>query len=716
MTTLVLARKYRPRRFDEMVGQEHVVQALANALRSNRLHHAYLFTGTRGVGKTTVSRILAKSLNCVGPDGQGGVTDQPCGVCNHCRDIDAGRHVDYTELDAASNRGVEEIGQLLDRAVYKPVLARTKVYLIDEVHMLSSTAFNAMLKTLEEPPEHLKFVLATTDPQKLPITVLSRCLQFNLRPMAPETVREHLDRVLAAEAIPAEPGALRLLARAARGSMRDALSLTDQAIAYGNGALAEEGVRTMLGAVDQRLAEDLVDALVAGDGARVVQHCDRLRDEGLSAEGMLEEIAALCQRMAVQQAAPGALDAEDPEQAAALALAARLPADETQLLYGLALQGRAELPLAPDEFSGLLMVLLRFLAFRPAPEAGRPAAVAPPSGPAARPRATPSAALRSPAPPAVQMPVPVPAPQPPTPKAHDAPPKAVQMHDTQPQAVQARGAGSPLAQGPVLQPTAAAPRLAPQPPAMPPRAAAPAAEASPPRPAAEAPRRPREPAPWDDEAPHPALAEETVTRPAASGPRSAPQGLRDDEPPHPAEDDWHGAPPAAEEEGRSEAAFDPPLADAPPAPVARPQPAPAAADAAAPLPDSPLGAAWAALVDTLIEQGGVAALHRQLAWQAQCLSLEPETGRVQLRIDRETLRNALHIERLQAALAAHWQRPVTLGVEAGPVEDSPARRDAAARLARQRAAESACEADPLVQALLERHRGAKLLPGTLQPR
>jgi DNA polymerase-3 subunit gamma/tau len=342
MSYVVLARKYRPRSFEQMVGQEHVVQALANALTQRRLHHAYLFTGTRGVGKTTVSRILAKSLNCVGADGQGGITAQPCGVCEACRDIDAGRFVDYVELDAASNRGVEEISLLLDQAVYKPVVGRFKVYMIDEVHMLSTTAFNAMLKTLEEPPDYLKFVLATTDPQKVPPTVLSRCLQFNLRPMAPQTVQDHLARVLSDEGVSAEPGALRLLSRAARGSMRDALSLTDQAIAYGAGTLAEAGVRQMLGGVDRGHAVRIVEALAAGDGASLIDAADALRTLGLSAAGTLEELAGLFQQMAVAQAVPSALDPDDPDSAAALRLAGLLPADETQLAYSMALHGRAE--------------------------------------------------------------------------------------------------------------------------------------------------------------------------------------------------------------------------------------------------------------------------------------------------------------------------------------------------------------------------------------
>jgi DNA polymerase III subunit gamma/tau len=368
MSYLVLARKYRPRDFGALVGQPHVVQALANALTQQRLHHAYLFTGTRGVGKTTIARILAKSLNCTGPDGTGAITAQPCGVCDACREIDAGRFVDYVELDAASNRGVDEISQLLDQAVYKPVLGRFKVYMIDEVHMLSNHAFNAMLKTLEEPPEYLKFVLATTDPQKVPPTVLSRCLQFNLRPMAPQTVQEHLQTVLAAEGIAAPAAALQLLARAARGSMRDALSLTDQAIAHGNGMIDEAGTRQMLGAVDRGHAVRLVEALAARDGAALIAAVDQLRELGLSAAGTLEELAVLLQQMAVQQAVPQAGALDELEAATVSRLAPLLAADETQLLYSICLHGRAEIGLAPDEYSGLVMVLLRWLAFPPAGE------------------------------------------------------------------------------------------------------------------------------------------------------------------------------------------------------------------------------------------------------------------------------------------------------------------------------------------------------------
>jgi DNA polymerase-3 subunit gamma/tau len=390
MSYLVLARKYRPRGFPEMVGQDHVVQALVNALTTQRLHHAYLFTGTRGVGKTTVSRILAKSLNCQGADGTGGITASPCGVCQACTDIDAGRFVDYTELDAASNRGVDEVQALLEQAVYKPVQGRFKVFMIDEVHMLTNTAFNAMLKTLEEPPEYLKFVLATTDPQKVPVTVLSRCLQFNLRPMAPETIREHLQRVLDIEKVGCESTALRLLARAARGSMRDALSLTDQAIAFGSGRIDEPTVRRMLGSVDSTYVFQLIGALADGDGKSVVEVCESVRLHGLSAASTLEEMCTVLQRMAVLQALghPASQDATDPEFPEIADLATRLPVDETQLLYSICLQGRGDLGLAPDEYAALTMVLLRLLAFKlpsaqkktPARAESAPALTPPPVG------------------------------------------------------------------------------------------------------------------------------------------------------------------------------------------------------------------------------------------------------------------------------------------------------------------------------------------------
>ena len=363
MSYVVLARKYRSRNFEEMVGQDHVVRALTHALEQGRLHHAYLFTGTRGIGKTTVSRILAKCLNCIGPDGNGGITAKPCGVCTACREIDADRYIDYTELDAASNRGIDEARDLIERASYKPSVGRFKVFMIDEAHQLTKDAFNALLKTLEEPPEYLKFVLATTDPEKMLPTVLSRCLQFNLRPMAPQTVSEHLQDVLAKENVPVEPGALRLLSRAARGSMRDALSLTDQAIAYGGGKLEEAAVRAMLGSVDRRHAQRLIEALASRDGPALLAEAEGLRSQGLSAAGTLEEIARLLQQMAVEQAVPGALDATDPDTEAGRQLAPLMAPDETQLLYSMALQGRAELSLAPDEYAGLVMVLLRFLAF-----------------------------------------------------------------------------------------------------------------------------------------------------------------------------------------------------------------------------------------------------------------------------------------------------------------------------------------------------------------
>jgi DNA polymerase-3 subunit gamma/tau len=397
MSYVVLARKYRPRRFSEMVGQDAVVTALTHALEQQRLHHAYLFTGTRGIGKTTVSRILAKSLNCSGVDGQGGITATPCGVCGACTEIDADRYIDYIELDAASNRGIDEIRDLLERAAYKPSVGRFKIFMIDEAHQLTKDSFNALLKTLEEPPEYLKFVLATTDPEKMLPTVLSRCLQFNLRPMAGETVAAHLQQVLAAENVRHDEASIRLLARAARGSMRDALSLTDQAIAYGGGTLGADAVRAMLGSVDRSHAQGFVRALAARDGRAVLAGVDALREHGLSAAGTLEELASLLQQMAIEQAVPGALPETDPDTPRTRELAALLPADETQLLYSFALHGRQELTLAPDAYAGLSMVLLRLLAFAPAGAGGGGGALPKAPAPAATKPVSASAALAKPA-------------------------------------------------------------------------------------------------------------------------------------------------------------------------------------------------------------------------------------------------------------------------------------------------------------------------------
>lgn len=387
MSYQVLARKYRPRNFDTLVGQEHVVRALTHALHSGRLHHAYLFTGTRGVGKTTLSRILAKSLNCVGPDGNGGITATPCGVCEACTAIDAGRFVDYIEMDAASNRGVDEMAQLLEQAVYAPSNARFKVYMIDEVHMLTNHAFNSMLKTLEEPPEHVKFILATTDPQKIPVTVLSRCLQFNLKQMPPGHIIGHLDNILGQEGISFEQPALRLLAAGAHGSMRDALSLTDQAIAYAAGAVTLDAVQGMLGALDQSYLVRLLDALARQDGADLLAVADEMATRSLSYNGALQDLGTLLHRIALAQTVPAALPDDLPEYADIVRLASLFDAEEVQLYYQIAVHGRNELGLAPDEYAGFSMTLLRMLAFRPgvggaegqpaaAPVMSRPAAVA----------------------------------------------------------------------------------------------------------------------------------------------------------------------------------------------------------------------------------------------------------------------------------------------------------------------------------------------------
>ncbi|WP_042424043.1 DNA polymerase III subunit gamma/tau [Comamonas granuli] len=658
MSYLVLARKYRPRNFTEMVGQQHVVQALTNALTQQRLHHAYLFTGTRGVGKTTVSRILAKSLNCQGPDGQGGITATPCGVCPACTDIDSGRFPDYTELDAASNRGVDEVQGLLEQAVYKPVQGRFKVFMIDEVHMLTNTAFNAMLKTLEEPPEYLKFVLATTDPQKVPVTVLSRCLQFNLRPMAPETVLEHLAQVLATEQVPAEPQALRLLARAARGSMRDALSLTDQAIAFGSGRIEEATVRQMLGSVDCSHVLHLIDALAQADGRSVVHTVETLRQNGLSAASTLEEMVTVLQRMAVLQAVPGmdAGAASDPEAAEVQRLAALLPADETQLLYSICLHGRAELGLAPDEYAALTMVLLRLLPFKATSGTAEKKTL--------KPAEAPPAAAAAPAAPAPAGPAPHAAPAALQPEPKEAAAPVVQAQP----AIEsiAEQTPAPAPEAPFMPAAVADAQPAPAEPAQ---AAAGEPEAEPARQAASARLRALPVRSPEAAAPVPQA-------PAAAAPKVAPIPVR---------------------EPRQEGA--------------RLQPRPAEGAAARRLVPTAEGEAWQAAVQQLIASEAITALVRELALQSQLVARDGEHWL--LRVESESLNQGSTRERLRAALAAAGLAQ-QISVELGPVTDSPALRNAARQNERQQRALEIVQNDPFVQTLV-REFDARIVPGSVQP-
>jgi len=360
MSYQVLARKYRPRTFRETVAQEHVLQALINALDHNRLHHAYLFTGTRGVGKTTIARILAKCLNC-----ESGVSSEPCGQCSACTEIAENRFVDLIEVDAASRTKVEDTRELLENVQYAPTRGRYKVYLIDEVHMLSGHSFNALLKTLEEPPPHVKFLLATTDPQKLPVTILSRCLQFNLKNMNPERIVQHLQEILEKELVPFEASALWLLGRSADGSMRDAMSLADQAIAYGSGKITEAEVRAMLGTIDQRTIYEMLAALAVQDGRALLGAVEQMSEQAPDYAAALAELLALLHRIAIAQALPEAADNSHGDRDKVLELAQQMPPEDVQLFYQTALLGRRDLPLAPDPRAGLEMVLLRMLAFKP---------------------------------------------------------------------------------------------------------------------------------------------------------------------------------------------------------------------------------------------------------------------------------------------------------------------------------------------------------------
>ncbi|CAK7018611.1 DNA polymerase III subunit gamma/tau [Saezia sanguinis] len=730
MSYLVLARKYRPKTFSEMVGQDHVVQALTNALQTQRLHHAYLFTGTRGVGKTTVSRILAKSLNCLGQDGQGGITSHPCGVCQACLDIDAGRFVDYVELDAASNRGVDEISQLLEQAVYKPVVGRFKVFMIDEVHMLSNTAFNAMLKTLEEPPEYLKFVLATTDPQKVPVTVLSRCLQFNLRPMAPETVFEHLQQVLSAEQIPFDAGSLRLLSRAAHGSMRDALSLTDQAIAYGNGTMEENGVRQMLGSIDRSHVYQLIEALAAGNGKAVIELVDFMRTQGLAATAALDEMATVLQRMAVLQVVPDALQAGDPDDAAIAALASLMAPDEIQLLYSILLRGQDELGLASDEYAALVMVLLRLLAFQPAGQVAIPATgagTAEKKTPQLTPRPVPpvsGAEQKAASQPVVSAPTPIP-----PPVSTPAPASIVG---------QAGAESAPNAQQTAAQPVQASPQQeAPAPVTtqvrpvsqmsrssdtgdgnLPECAASQPGKMDSPPPQAVAATVEDDLPPWVDEVPH----EEGSYTPSA--PYTAPaagqsvtdQGDRESKDRLPKDKQSQNG--AASYAGTNSAAQQPAYSE-----TAGGMAAPAArdADSAVPvqpiqLPEStPQAQRWTEVVNALVDTGAINALARELALNAQAVQISSDEQQWELVCARKTLMQDNNRQKLADALQAYLAHPVAVAVTYGEVSDTPALRIQAFLAQRQAQAQAAVEADQDVQKWLQEFPGARVVPGTVRP-
>jgi len=672
MSYLVLARKYRPKNFTQMVGQEHVVRALTNALDSQRLHHAYLFTGTRGVGKTTVSRILAKSLNCLGPDGAGGITSTPCGLCQACMDIDAGRFIDYTELDAASNRGIDDVQTLLEQAVYKPVQGRFKVFMIDEVHMLTGPAFNAMLKTLEEPPEYLKFVLATTDPQKVPVTVLSRCLQFNLRPMAPETIREHLVNVLQDEGVAADVQSLRLLARAARGSMRDALSLTDQAIAFGAGKLDEATVHQMLGSVDRSYVFRLVEALAAGDGKSVVDITEELRLQGLSPASTLEEMSLVLQRMAVAQVVPAAIDDADPDAAEAGRLAQLMPPDETQLLYSLCLYGRGELGLAPDEYAALTMVLLRLLAFKPAAQRG---AKVEKKTLNEAPCAATAQAIRQPE--QIRTVASSPTPTPTTTAALAPAPAPV-----------AAIASIPVPIPFVSPPVAAAPTLVAV------KQVAPVVEDM----SATTEIVLAQPTPTTALTPMTPLPPGQVLHVLDNAPFVQTDSLTGN----------------TKEAASAQLQSPPPRVLAVPVRVqadSRAEAAAARQSAQAVLVPTEEGGFWHAAVQQLVASDAITALVRELALQSQLVARDIDQW--VLRVDRESLNQPTSRERLTTALQAAGHN-VKLAVEIGRVTDSPARRNSAAAAEKQMAAERIIFEDPFVQSMM-RDFGAKIVPGSIKP-
>ncbi|MBM7059464.1 DNA polymerase III subunit gamma/tau [Pseudomonas sp. UL073] len=684
MSYQVLARKWRPRTFREMVGQAHVLKALINALDSQRLHHAYLFTGTRGVGKTTIARIIAKCLNC-----ETGISSTPCGQCSVCREIDEGRFVDLIEVDAASRTKVEDTRELLDNVQYAPTRGRYKVYLIDEVHMLSTHSFNALLKTLEEPPPHVKFLLATTDPQKLPVTILSRCLQFSLKNMPPERVVEHLTHVLNAESVPFEEDALWLLGRAADGSMRDAMSLTDQAIAFGEGRVLAADVRAMLGTLDHGQVYGALHALIEGDARAMLEAIRQLAEQGPDWNGLLAEMLNVLHRVAVAQALPEAVDNGQGDRDKVLALAQALPAEDVQFYYQMGLIGRRDLPLAPDPRSGFEMVLLRMLAFRPGDAESAPrsplkdlgiskatadssnnpvagAAVAAPASVAAVPVAAPAPA------PVAAAPV--------APAVVAAPVVAAPVAPVPPPASINAVSAAPVAAEPPIDLPWEAPKAvvdtAPQPAVVPELSvvAEPAAVAE-----SVAPVAAPEPAPQAEVASaEPAVVPAAV--PAAAV--AATEESDDDEPPA-GEYDYYEA--DAESYDYDFSSADTPVA-------AEPEVLPAVQ------PATGLAAEWLDLFPRL----GISGLTGSIGANCTLVAVDGDTWFLHLDPAQGALFNATQQRRLNDALSQYHGRSLKLEIELRkPEQETPAQAAARKRADRQRSAEASIHNDPLVQQMIQ---------------
>ena len=674
MSYQVLARKWRPRSFREMVGQTHVLKALINALDSQRLHHAYLFTGTRGVGKTTIARIIAKCLNC-----ETGITSTPCGECSVCREIDEGRFVDLIEIDAASRTKVEDTRELLDNVQYAPSRGRFKVYLIDEVHMLSSHSFNALLKTLEEPPPYVKFILATTDPQKLPATILSRCLQFSLKNMTPERVVEHLSHVLSVENVPFEDDALWLLGRAADGSMRDAMSLTDQAIAFGEGKVLAGDVRAMLGTLDHGQVFDLLHALIEGDAKAMLEAVRHLAEQGPDWNGVLSEILNVFHRVAIAQALPEGVDNGHGDRDRVLALAQALPAEDVQFYYQMGLIGRRDLPLAPDPRGGFEMVLLRMLAFRPADTGNAPSQPLKPVGisqatvdsaptvagttPVAPAVVAPAAVVAQPVAPVVEVVVePVQAP-----KAPPAPEKDLPWNEPSAPVVEIEAAPES-----VLDTVGEPPELPPMPL---------------PTPDSVVPDAPE----WIAAA---------IPEPTAEQVDAAVSGMdRDDEPPLDEdyiEPDMDSAAYSYLDELASEHAAEP---------APEPEPLPAA------MPTTGLALEWLEMFPKLPVSGMTASIG------ANCTLIAVDGDDWLLHLDpaHSALFNLTQQRRLNDALNQFTQRTLKVTIElVKPEQETPAQAASRFRAERQRLAEESIYADPLVQQMVEQF-GAVVREDTIQP-